>query len=91
MRVTIIQTEHDRHVENVLFGGAEPGDRMALCGVYLPGQKGVYLEQIPPAAVCAECVAVAREWLPASWFVPFDTVQRRRLLDNLDRDLAAVA
>lgn len=64
---------------------------MSLCGLFLSGQKGVYLDRIPTAAVCPDCVAIARRWYPAWAFEPFDTVQRLRLLSNLTRDLAAAA
>lgn len=97
--ITILQTPRSRHVENTLFGGYAAGDGMSLCGKNYGGVAGklsggvkrVFLEQIPAAAVCGECVTVARFWYAPDWFVTFDAVQRRRLLANLDRDLAAVA
>lgn len=94
--VTIIQTTTERHIENVLFGGFGPRSRMTLCGVWYAHEAQlnrdihfVEVGRIPTAAVCPTCVEVARRWYASNYFVPFDAVQRRRLLDNLDRDLAA--
>lgn len=96
--VTIIQAQAERHVQNALYGGFTEAELMALCGRWFGGNlkpttpvKTVRVARIPTAAVCADCVAIARRWYAASYFEPFDCIQRRRLLDNLDRDLAAVA
>jgi hypothetical protein len=98
MTITIIQTPQSRHVENVIFGGYHAGDLQTLCGKTYGGAftklteaKRVQLPRIPAAAVCGECVAIARRWYADFWFEPFDCVQRQRLLANLDRDLATVA
>lgn len=46
--------------------------------------------RIPVAAVCPECVAVARRWYADFHFEPWDATARRRLLANLERDMVAV-
>lgn len=94
----ILQTELERHVENRLYpvGVAEDGARglrRSLCSQTFTARtaKLVRVPRIPPAAVCPACVATARRWYAASYFEPFDVVQRWRLLTALGRDLAGVA
>jgi hypothetical protein len=91
----ILQTELERHVDNRLYPAgitweADGGRRRSFCGLTLtPGDfKFVRVPLIPPAAVCPDCVSIARRWYASGYFEPFTTVQRRRLLDALTRDLA---
>lgn len=94
----ILQTEMERHIDNRLYpAGIEwevnHGRRRSFCCLSLaPADfKFVRVPRIPPAAVCPECVSIARRWYSSDYFEPFDVVQRRRLLAALDRDLMAVA
>lgn len=94
----ILQTDTARHVENLLYPAGVEYDRKqgfhrSLCGLMftLVGCKIVKVPLIPSAAICPDCVAIARRWYAPDYFEPFDAVQRRRLLAVLERDLAAVA
>lgn len=87
--LTILHTPLDRHIENDLYPrGVEPG--AALCGDPIDGVtvKRVRLLRVPTAAVCARCIRIARQWCGWWYFEPWDCIQRRRLLDNLTKDLA---
>lgn len=83
-----------RHIEDEVHGAAvrvaaEWGEVPVLCGVRV-GPEGVVrkpIAQFAPAVICAGCIAVARRWYAPSYFVPFDCVQRWRLLAALDYDL----
>ncbi|MGH2936918.1 MAG: hypothetical protein ACRDPE_02225, partial [Solirubrobacterales bacterium] len=90
-----LRTPHARHIEDRVTKTAERerahGEKIPLCGVYLPaGTTRSPIEQIAPAVVCPYCVARARVWYADFYFVPFDSVQRRRLLDALSWDLEHV-
>lgn len=94
----ILQTELERHIDNQLYPATVAQDvaagfRRSFCNLTFIGAaaKLVRVPRIPPAAVCPDCVAVARRWYAPVYFEPFDTVQRWRLLAALDRDLMAVA
>jgi hypothetical protein len=68
------------------------GEPHALCGPSFRKEdvKGQRIEKIAPAVVCARCVEVARRWYAPDYFVTWDSVQRRRLLDALTWDLKEV-
>ena len=89
----VLQTPAARHLENDLYpAGAGSGHNTPLCTEQLdPSQvKRRRLRRVPTAAVCAECIRIARQWCGWWYFEPWDCTQRLRLLSNLTKDLAAV-
>jgi hypothetical protein len=88
-----LRTKLERHIADEVHRlPAEAnlrGEPHPLCGVFLDARavKKQRVDLIAPAVVCPRCVAVARRWYGWWYFVPFDSVQRRRLLDALTWDL----
>jgi len=90
-----LRTPFARHIEDrvhrlpALFN--ERGDVIPLCGEPLAREttQRQKIEQISPAVLCPRCVTIARQWYASFHFVPFDAVQRQRLLDALTWDLKA--
>lgn len=95
-KIVGLRTPDSRHIENRVYRTAAEDNRngtvIALCGLRLDPTKvkRQVIERISPAVLCPRCVEVARRWYAASYFVPFDSVQRRRLLDAISWDLEAV-
>jgi hypothetical protein len=89
-----VRMKGQRHIEDEVHQAARYvaenwGEVPVLCGVRVQPDKVVRREitEFAPAVICADCIYAAREWYAASYFVPFDTVQRWRLLAALDYDL----
>lgn len=82
-----------RHIENWLYRTAAEDNRkgwmIPICGALLDRAKTQRqkLEQFSPAVICPDCIRVARLWYAAKYFVTWDRVQRRRLLEALEWDL----
>lgn len=91
-----LRTPFSRHIENWVYRTTAEDNRrgamIPLCGerLDLSTTKRQRLEVFSPAVICGRCIEVARRWYAASYFVPFDRVQRQRLLDALTWDLDAV-
>lgn len=90
-----LRTANARHIADYLrrlsAGYNSRGVPTPLCGTFLDVRrtKAQRIDRISPAVLCPGCVAAARRWYAPSYFVPFDCVQRRRLLDALGWDLDA--
>jgi hypothetical protein len=96
MELIGLRTPTARHIENHVDRLAvklarEWGTVSPLCRIYLDPKttKRAVLERFSPAVICPDCIRVARQWYAACYFVPFDSVQRRRLLDAVGWDLEA--
>lgn len=88
----------ERHIEDEVHQAARYvaenwGEVPVLCGVRVDPYKVVRkpITEFAPAVICAGCINAARRWYAPSYFVPFDCVQRWRLLAALDYDLEVTA